>query len=453
MKIQYKLWMIFSSLFIMVCIFTYMVISNLYENNLQTSYEQISMAQGHGVIEQVKNTYPYADNRSIPYLRAYGEEIDGRLIILDDNKDVFADGFAELSKGTNLNLRVLTLESGAYFYETEDFGYIQYTIIPFRQYEINGYLLMIQDAEYLNVEIQAFQNWMVRILLVAISIFFMIAYFISNWFTKPIRQIIIQLNNITPNKRSFYLKYRSKDEIGALIHALENMVNELNLYGERQRRFLSTSSHELKTPLSTIQLITENLPYLREDQERHQEYIQDLSFEIEKMKQMVEQLLELNQILDVKLEKTSINTMDLKDYITQSFQYIAEDKHIQLNFKIEPIKLLVDEKLFLRCIDNLISNAIRYSPTNSQITIGMKQFKNQCQISIFDEGIGISKKDLPHIFEAFYRANDATAWNQEGSGLGLYIVKEIVERHGGTIKVESEEKKGTCIYIYLKNVK
>ena len=451
MKIQYQLWLIFSGLFIVVSLTVYMVVSNTYEQRLQAGYEQISITQGSTILDQLKGTYPHSPNRSIGYLLTYGEQLNSRLIMFDNNKKVYADSFQELKPNTTLNLDILDQDTvpGSVFSETVSFGYVQYTLLPFQTIEREGYLLMVQKADQLYAELKSFQNWMVQTLLIAVLVFFFISYFVSSWFSKPIRQIIFHLKKITPQKRTFSLKYQRRDEIKELIDTTQKMVEELNLYDERQRRFLSTSSHELKTPLATMQLILENLPYVRDKEETYREFVQDLSFQVQKMKQMVDQLLQINRIWDRHLQKEILNAKAIQNYLLQSFQHIAQDKEINLEFDLEPVNLFVDRTLFLRGLDNLVSNAIRYSPQGQSVNIIIKSDNEGNKISVCDQGIGISPENLPHIFEPFYRSNDATAWNQEGSGLGLTIVKQMVEMHKGRIDIETVQNQGTCIHLFL----
>jgi signal transduction histidine kinase len=171
------------------------------------------------------------------------------------------------------------------------------------------------------------------------------------------------------------------------------------------------------------------------------------------MKQMVDQLLQINRIGDRHLHKEILNVQDIQHHLLLSFQHIAQDKQISLEFDLESVNLFVDRALFLRGLDNLVSNAIRYSPHGKSVKIIIKGEKNQNKISVCDQGIGISPENLPHIFEPFYRSNDATAWNQEGSGLGLTIVKQIVEMHKGRIDIETVQKKGTCLHLFFPILK
>ncbi|MDG5788531.1 HAMP domain-containing sensor histidine kinase [Evansella sp. AB-P1] len=451
MRLQSQLWLLFSGLFLIVGFTVYMFVSTMYEQRIKEGYEQLSMTQGASILDQLKSTYPHSQNRSIGYLRRYSEQLEIRLIMLDDDNTVYADSFQQLEEGTALNLAILNKNnfSGSYFTETDSFGYVQYTLIPFETIHRDGSLLMIQEANELYGELTTFRSWMVQTLMIALIFFFVISYFVSNWFTRPIRQIISRMKKITPHTRAFSMKYRSRDEIKELIDATQNMVEELNRYDERQRRFLSTSSHELKTPLTTMQFIIENLPYVRENQELHHEFLQDLTFQVKKMKEMVGQLLQINRIWDQKLQRELINSEDIQEYLLQSFQQISLEKGITIVFELEQIEFVVDRALFLHGIENLLSNAIRYSAEEKTVIVRIKRNNDQMKISVCDHGIGISSEDLPHIFEPFYRSNDATAWNQEGTGLGLAIVKQMVELHKGTIQIDTVQNEGTCFHLIL----
>jgi signal transduction histidine kinase len=451
MKIHYQLWLVFSSVFVMVCLIVYLFVVTTYEQRLQMGYEQISIAQGSSILGPLIDTYPYSPNRSTGYLQTYSEQLNSRLIMLDQDKKVYADSFQQLKPNTTLNLTILGQDTvpASLFSETETYGYIQHTLLPFQTGERDGYLLMVQEADPLYTELKSFQNWMVQVLLIAVLAFFFISYFVSTWFSKPIRQMIIHLNNITPQKRIFSFKHQRRDEIKELSDTIQNMVEELNLYDERQRRFLSTSSHELKTPLTTMHLILENLPYVRGSEETYREFVQDLSFQVQKMKQMVEQLLQMNRIEDKPIQKEKLYTQEIKHHLQQSFQHIAQAKQIIQEFEFELSHVIVNRALFLLGLDNLVSNAIRYSPEGQSVNISIKNEQEQMKISVCDQGMGISSEDLPHIFEPFYRSQDATAWNQEGSGLGLTIVKQMVEVHKGRIEINTVPIQGTCIHLFL----
>ncbi|HZK23796.1 MAG TPA: HAMP domain-containing sensor histidine kinase [Oscillospiraceae bacterium] len=451
MKIQSQLWLILSVLFLVMSLVVYLVVADAYEARLQTSYQQISFAQGSALLDELTKAYPDSRQRSSGYLQNYSEQLQARLILLTEQKKVFADGFAVLEANSALDLTVLKAGTGyaSHFAQTEAFGYVQYTLLPFDKASSKGYLLIIQEAGGLSAELSSFRAWMLRLLVLALLSFFVLSYVVAAWLTKPMRRIIASLKQITPHKRDFALTYRRQDEIRELIAAIGRMVEELNLYDERQRRFVSTSSHELKTPLATIQLILENLPYVRENEETYQEFTEDLVFQVKKMRQIVEQLLQIMRLGDSPLQKETVSEEDIRQHLLQVFQYLVQEKELTWEFELQKTSFNVDRLLFLRALDNLVANAIRYSPQGKTIKIVVKGDKIASVVSVCDQGIGIAAADLPQIFEPFYRANDATAYNQEGSGLGLAIVKQIAELHQGKITVNSVPQEGSCFHFLL----
>lgn len=413
--------------------------------------EESALAQGLSVIEKIRGTYPKFPERAEGYLQYYSERLDMRLFILKQDKKVTLDSFKQVPENAVLSLDILDHSpaiASSQFILSPSYGHVQYTLLKLDSRSASaGYLLMIKNINPLYDNIRYFRRQVMTLMLIVVTVVFFICYFVSSWFTLPIRHIMNQLEEISPQKRTFHVKYKKKDEIRGLIQAIETMVQQLNLYEQQQRQFLSTASHELKTPLATMSLICENLPIVRENESLHVEFVTDLSLQIDKMKKMVENLLNVNRISDRPLQRIILSSDEIEQHIRHQFQHIADHKQLRFDFLMDPFVLYVDRDIFLRGIDNLVSNAIRYSPPNKSITIVLKRIYNNQSIefSICDQGIGISKKELPFIFEPFYRSREATEWNQEGSGLGLTIVKQMVEMHGGEMKVETTVGQGTCM--------
>jgi signal transduction histidine kinase len=416
------------------------------QSNLITS-------QGVAVIEKVSGTHPKFPERTKGYLQYYSDKLDARLLLLDTDKKIVYDSYEEFDKGMSLNSNLIgQLDTkDSQIYKTDSFGYVQYTLLKLPT--DSGFLLIIKDINSIYKDISNYKNWILSITSVIVIIFFILSYFISSWFTKPIRELTMKLRLITPNKREFNMNYKSNDEIGNLIVTINNMVNELNKYEILQKQFISSSSHELKTPLATIQLISENLPSVKYKEELFDDFLNDLSGQVDKMKKIIDQLLNLHKDWDKKINKSSYDLSLIKEHILHQFEYLADSKQINIIFEIDQGHIQVDTDLFLRGLDNIISNALRYTPSGGEVTVTVQYKINQCQIKICDNGIGIQKEDLIYIFEPFYRSNDAIQWNSDGTGLGLSIVKQMVELHNGEILIKSNPGTGTCVEImlYFKN--
>lgn len=453
MKLRNRLWVMISVLFVLLCLGLYILIVQAYEQRMLASKEEVSITQGLSIAERLGGTYPRFPERTQGYLTAYSKRLEARLIVLSNEGLVQFDSFNRLEPGTKLAVTILQepgAEARSVFTKTTAYGYVQHTLIPLNQTSVSGYLLMVEDVNLVYEDIGSFRRWILILMAFTLAIAFFICYWIASWFTRPIHQIINEARQISQHHRSFTYQYRRRDEIYDLVEAIRTMVNQLNQYELRQRQFVSASSHELKTPLATMQMITENLPAVREDPDLHHEFIQDLSLQIDRMKEMVENLLQINRIWDQPLMKENVAAEKIKAHINHQFQHLAAGKNIELCYDMAPLAIHVDPNLFFLAVDNLVSNAIRYSPEESTVTIRLNSVdKTHTIFSVCDQGIGIKKEEIPYLCDPFYRSQEAMEWNQEGSGLGLTIVKQMVDRHNGQLKVESSPGKGSCFHLVL----
>ncbi|GIP34346.1 cell wall metabolism sensor histidine kinase WalK [Paenibacillus sp. J2TS4] len=457
MKLHARLWVTFSLLIVVVSLILYIFIIKVYEARMLEGQKQLIVSQGYSVVDKISGTLPRFPERTEGYLSFYSKQLDMRLFVLHPDRTVWFDSFRELPEHSKLTLEILKSDASppvGLYVPTSSYGYVQYTMLELDPGRADsGYLLMVNNVDFLYEDIRSFRIQVITILLATVILFFFICYLIASWFTKPIRSLSEQMKKITPLKRVFRPPSGRKDEIGELAVEIGEMVSELNRYDQRQKQFMSSSSHELKTPLATMQLICENLPYVREEKDAHQEFLNDLEVQIGKMKHIVESMLDVNRMWDRPLNRIRLQSQSIEAHIREHFQFVLDQKSIRLKFIAEDGAWLeVDEELFHRGLDNVVSNAIRYSPANSEITVAVKRldlFRMEC--TVCDQGIGISAEDLPQIFEPFYRSPEAGEWDQEGSGLGLTIVKQMVDMHGAEIRVTSTPGEGTCITMVFRN--
>lgn len=238
---------------------------------------------------------------------------------------------------------------------------------------------------------------------------------------------------------------------GALVFMFITAHREQAL-AQRQAGFLANVTHELKTPLAVIQAAGENLADGRvDDQSRLKSYGNHIYSEAVRLRSMIEKLLDVakadagDAMVDPQI--VPLNKL-VKDYVQEHKTYI-ENKGFTLETAIEddipPTK--IDIESFEAIISNLVENAIKYSPNEKYILIALYEANNEIVLRIEDRGRGISKKSLKHIFEKFYRAEDTLTAKTKGHGLGLSIVKNLVEINGGSIDVESEEGKGSVFTV------
>lgn len=253
----------------------------------------------------------------------------------------------------------------------------------------------------------------------------------------------------------FALIRRESGFISGLVAVLHDTTEQEK--EERERRlFVSNVSHELRTPLTSVKSYLEALDEGALYEPVAPDFIKVSLVETNRMMRMVTDLLHLSRIdnatshLDVEL----INFTAFITFILNRFDKIRaqdEEKKYELvrDYPITSVWIEIDTDKMTQVIDNILNNAIKYSPDGGKITVSMKTTDDQMILSISDQGLGIPKEDLPKIFDRFYRVDKARSRAQGGTGLGLAIAKEIIKQHNGFIWAKSEYGKGSTFTIVL----
>ena len=253
----------------------------------------------------------------------------------------------------------------------------------------------------------------------------------------------------------FALIRRESGFISGLVAVLHDTTEQDK--EERERRlFVSNVSHELRTPLTSVKSYLEALDDGAISEPVAPEFVKVSLTETNRMMRMVTDLLSLSRIdnetsqLDVELTNfTAFITFILNRFDKMKNQAGEKKYDIVREYPISPVWVEIDTDKMTQVLDNILNNAIKYSPDGGEIRVGMKTTDAQLIISISDEGLGIPKKDLPRIFDRFYRVDKARSRAQGGTGLGLAIAKEIIKQHNGFIWAKSEYGKGSTFTIVL----
>ena len=228
---------------------------------------------------------------------------------------------------------------------------------------------------------------------------------------------------------------------------------------ERERRlFVSNVSHELRTPLTSVKSYLEALDDGALNEEIAPNFIKVSLDETNRMMRMISDLLALSRI-DNKITQLNVEMTNFTAFMTYILNRFGQIKSQETNpgksyeiirdYPVNSIWVEIDTDKMTQVIDNILNNAIKYSPDGGKITVSMKTTDTQLIVSISDQGLGIPKKDLPLIFDRFYRVDKARSRAQGGTGLGLSIAKEIVKQHNGFIWAKSEYGKGSTFTIVL----
>ena len=257
------------------------------------------------------------------------------------------------------------------------------------------------------------------------------------------------------NKR---IEIKGDDEITELsrnmnimAEAIEKNVEELEQVAEDRRIFIANLAHEMKTPLTSILGFADILRIKRvvNDEER-QEYAGIIVEEAKHLKTLSGKLMELITVGNTNLDMEEVNIKSLANDIELSLTPILKNRELNLKVEIEDIWLTVDKELFKSLVYNLIDNAIKASTVGQTISLIGKSKEGHVLIKVVDEGIGIPEEEVYHIIKPFYMVDKMRTRKNGGAGLGLALCVEIARLHNGTIKIESEVGKGTCVCIDIK---
>lgn len=314
--------------------------------------------------------------------------------------------------------------------------------------------LTIQAGESLE------ETWMLlerfrKSMLIFFPAFFLLSVtgivFITRLSLKRIDTFSQKVETITEKNLNERLDEKSvENELKPLAWSFNTMLGRIEESFEKQRRFLADASHDLRTPASVIKSHCDVTLGKRRTAVEYIETLETIKQAAEKMGKLIAKILEVAR-LDSKayvLDMSDVNLMELINTIIKSLQPKIDEKSLKINLSGDEFPLIGDKLKLYELLSNIMENAVNYNREGGTININLSSQLEEAIISVTDTGIGISKDEMEKIFDRFYRI-DKSRGLVEGSGLGLPIVKAIVEAHAGHIDVESEEEKGTTFRVSL----
>lgn len=290
--------------------------------------------------------------------------------------------------------------------------------------------------------------------ILTILLLFVISRNVAYRSTKPVRDIINIANTITHNNLSARIPLPGhKDELYELSETINNLLNRIEYAVEREKSFTSYASHEFRTPLSVLKGTMEVLIRKPRTQAEYKEKTEACIKEVDKLNDMVEQLLVLTRYEEGK-HSLNYNHYQLEDLINNSVSLFCDamlNKKLEVKMLVLPenISIYTDEPSFSTILNNLISNAVKYSNAEGVIEIKTYQQHQQLIVEIKNTGNGIPKEELKHIFEKFYRSYTSENHEIKGFGLGLPIVKRFCSLLDIEIDIESEADQTTVVKLII----
>lgn len=242
----------------------------------------------------------------------------------------------------------------------------------------------------------------------------------------------------------------SENKVGGVVAVFQDYTKQQKLDNAR-REFVANVSHELRTPITVVKSYAETLMDYREHDETEEHFLTVIDSETDRMTRLINDLLTLSRLDNrTELKKTEFSLTELLRSVCERLSIEAGEHRQTLVQEIGDVPLMTaDRDRIEQVVINIIGNALKYTPDGGTVRVSCKADGDRAHLTVSDSGIGIPAEDLPRIFERFYRVDKARSRAQGGTGLGLAIAKEIVDAHGGDIRIESAEGKGTSVYITL----
>lgn len=302
------------------------------------------------------------------------------------------------------------------------------------------------ESEFLN----QFHKYILFAVIIMIFIAVLASFLLSKWLTKGIRE----MKKAAKEWKAHHLDARiaqqkMPEEMEQLAEAFNELAESLSYQDNLRKQFTSDLAHELRTPLATLRSQLE--AFLDGVFEPTNERLTQSHGELMRLVRLVNQLEKLMAAENpkIQLQKKWIDVNQTVYGILQQLEPLFHEKAISFSvyFPGDNIRIEVDPDRFKQIISNILTNALKYTPSGGKVSFHVKQVEKGVVFLIEDNGIGIAKEDLPHVFERFYRGDKSRDRKTGGIGIGLSIVKALVQAHQGQIEIESEQGKGTKVSI------
>ncbi len=385
-----------------------------------------------------------------------GQEEDFRILVLDTSAIVVYDtGYEEIGK-TYLIPEVLeALENKDVAREQKNGDVYAAASVVGKGNLYDGVVLIADSLQDVSNTVGDIAGEAYILLAVVLVIVILIMLVMSQLFTEPLKRMIKVIQKMAEGhlEQRLEINNPTHNEIVDLALSCNHMADQLEKVESSRQQFVSNVSHELKTPLSSIKVLSESI-LLQEDvpKEMYVEFLHDINSEVDRMSAIINDLLTLVKLdqkeIPLNFAETDINQM-MEDIIKR-LSPLANVKQIAIQYtKEKDVLAEIDEMKMILAISNLVDNAIKYTPEEGSVTVTLDADHQNAFITVADTGIGIPEEEVGRIFERFYRVDKTRDRETGGTGLGLSITYATIMMHNGSIKVNSKEEEGTSIQVRI----
>ena len=277
-----------------------------------------------------------------------------------------------------------------------------------------------------------------------------LSLFLANALTRQIGELLTAIREVREGAYSHRAAIRGRDEIAQIGEEFNSLADRLQKTENTRRRFVSDASHELKTPLAAIQLLSDSIMQTDGiDMETTREFVSDIGAEAERLTRITEDLLRLTKLDSGVLEPaTLVDPLPVLRQVMRMMSLVAEKKGVALDWRAEEGCTVVGTKdEIYQVIYNLADNAVKYTPPGGAVWVSLRNWDGAVMLTVEDNGVGIPEEDLPKVFDRFYRVDKARSRQAGGTGLGLSIVRDTVERRHGTVEASNRPQGGALFTV------
>lgn len=401
-------------------------------------------------LTELKNNVTYVDY--IQYVADFSDDL--RIFVFDKNGALILCDEERLSTTVNGSLKEEYISKLSSFEAVEGYDTLNgifsdrylYYGAPIKSVSGNetvGSVFVCSSAKGMNVMLVSIVKTIILASLWVFLATLIAVYFLSERIIGPLKDMSRAAKSYAAGNFDIRIPVRGDDEVAELASAFNQMATGLESLENMRSSFLANVSHDLKTPMTTISGFIDAIISGAIPPENQTEYLERIKSEVHRLSRLVRQLLDLSRIQagDRKFTFGQFDICEVARQIVLSFEQRIDEKKLDVEFNCEEdrMKVIADKDAIHQILYNICDNAVKFSREGGKYKIDITSKDKKIHVSVYNEGEGIPKEDLPFVFERFYKTDKSRGLDKTGVGLGLYISKTIIDAHGETISVQSEK--------------
>ncbi len=447
--ISLKIGLLFSSIFLILLLFLGYVLSSLFSQIFVDYITQDLLTRGENHGKVLTDNF---NQSSIYHVGLMEKNVVTSVVVIDQNKQVLTQSDPIDNEMKKYIYGKQTDQTSVLNKDWQHYKYIV-TISPIDKGK-KGFVYMFYPSRVLRETVLVLKGFIaitsIGVILIAIAFI----VFLSRKMAVPLQRMKEATNKMAKGEYKQNIQVKGNDELAQLANSIKALGEQLQYYETTRNDFLANVSHELRTPLTYIKGYSDILAKnIISDKEEQLEYLRIINEESKRVTHLVNDLFQISNMKtgNFVLHKEPVKIYDVVKKVIQNLTPLAYEKElsISLDSDVPNLVLNIDPHRIEQVFFNLIENAIKYTDQGS-VKVSIKKNKESVIMIVKDTGIGIPKDELSKVWDRFYRVEKSRARKTGGTGLGLYVVKEIIQLHQGTIEINSSEEKGTAITIILK---